>query len=175
MPIPLQHVVPQIAVVLAGGIGLRLDELGRLVFSGREDIDMSDHIQCPGRNLTLRRGDVESAVRPHPKTVDHRRLQLLPERRRGRRLAVRLGGLLVAPHLDDREAARPRDLLEHLETETAVFLAARVGVLPGCGGGLRRLGRVNLKIDDVEQWSAHGLVRMGGLHRRQAKCSQRKS
>src|SRR5215472_5286945 len=52
MPVPLQHVVSQIAVVLAGGIGLRLDQRGRLVFSGREDVDMSDHVQRPRRNLT---------------------------------------------------------------------------------------------------------------------------
>ena len=53
MPIPLQHVVPQIAVVLAGRIGLRLDKLGGLVLAGREDIDMGDHIERPGGKLTF--------------------------------------------------------------------------------------------------------------------------
>src|SRR6516162_1596708 len=72
--VPLQHIVSQIAVVLAGGIGLCLDQRGRLVFSGREDIDMSDRVQRPSRNLTLRCGDLETAVLPHSEPVDHRGL-----------------------------------------------------------------------------------------------------
>src|SRR5215467_10217773 len=160
MPVPLQHVVSQIAVVLAGSIGLRLDQRGRLVFSGREDIDMSDYVQRPGRNLTLRCGDFEAAVLPHPEPVDHRGLQLLPERRCGCSLAVRLGRLLVAPDFDDREPARSRDLLEHLEGEAAVLLAARLGILPGGGGGRRRLGRGNLEIDNGIEWAAHGFLRI---------------
>src|SRR6516162_533511 len=174
VPIPLQHVVPQIAIVLAGSIGLRLDELGGLIFSGWEYIDMSDHIQRARRNLALRRCNVERAMRPHPEPVDHRGLQLLPERRGRRSLAVRLGGLFVAPDLDDREAARPRDLLEHLETEIAVLLAARFGVLPGSGGSLRRLGRVNLKIDDGIEWAARGFLRIDGPRRRKDERNQRK-
>src|SRR6516165_1289180 len=70
--VPLQHVVLQIAVTLAGGVGLRLDELGCLIFSGREDIDMSDHVERPGGNLTFWRGDVETAMRPRSEPVDHR-------------------------------------------------------------------------------------------------------
>src|SRR6516165_1802681 len=38
VPIPLQHVVAQIAVVLAGGFGLRLDQCRGLVLEGRKDI-----------------------------------------------------------------------------------------------------------------------------------------
>src|SRR5215472_1135776 len=175
VPVPLQHVVSQIAVVLAAGFGLRLDQRGSLVFSGREDIDMSDYVQRPGRNLTLWcGGDLEAAMLPHPKPVDHRGLQLLPERRCGCSLAVRLGRLLVAPDFDDREPARPRDLLEHLEGETAVLLAAGLGILPGSCGGQRRLGRGNLKIDDGIDWAAHRFLRIDGPHCRKGERSQRK-
>src|SRR5215831_4586587 len=175
MPVPLQHVVPQIAVVLAGGFGPRFDQHGRLVFSGREDIDMSDYVQRPGRNLTLWCGGyLEAAMLPHPEPVDHRGLQLLPERRCGCSLAVRLGRLLVAPDFDDREPARSRDLLEHLEGEAAVLLAARLGILPGGGGGRRRLGRGNLEIDDGIEWAAHGFLRIDRPHRGETKRGQRK-
>src|SRR5215472_9652825 len=174
VPVPLQHVVSQIAVVLAGGFGLRLDQRGSLIFSGREDIDMSDYVQRPGRNLTLWCGGyLKAAMLPHPKPVDHRGLHLLLKRRRGRGLAMRLGGLLVAPHFQDRKPARPRNLLKHLEGEIAILLAARLGILPGSGGGLHRLGRVNLKTDDSIEWTVHGFLRIDGPHHRQTKRGQR--
>jgi len=84
---------------------------------------------------------------------------------------VRLGGFLVAPDLDDREPAGTRDLLKHLKGEAAVFLAACLGVLPGSGGGLRRLGRVNLKIDHDIGWTVHGFLRIDRPQCGQAQCS----
>src|SRR6516162_3025017 len=85
-----------------------------------------------------------------------------------------LGRVLVAPDLHDRKPARPRDLLEHLEGETAVLLAARLGILPGSGGGLRRLGRVNLKIDHGIEWTVHGFLRIDRPHQSEHKRGHKK-
>ena len=64
VPVPLHDVVPQIAVILACGLRLRLDELDRLVLEGRENIDMGEDIESVGRKLRLRRCDREPAMGP---------------------------------------------------------------------------------------------------------------
>src|SRR5215472_13695425 len=115
VPVPLQDVVMQVAVVLTSGLGLRLDQCRGLVLESRKHIDVGEDINRPGGDLALWRGDLETAVLPHSEPIDHRGLQLLPECGRGRGLAVCFGGLFVAPHFDDRKAARPRDLLEYLK------------------------------------------------------------
>ena len=53
VPVPLHHIIPQIAVVLAGGLRLRLDELDGLVLAGRKDIDMGEDVNRLWRDLTF--------------------------------------------------------------------------------------------------------------------------
>jgi hypothetical protein len=51
MSVPLHDVIPQVAVVFACGLSLRLDELDSLVFVDRENIDVRQDIESVGRNL----------------------------------------------------------------------------------------------------------------------------
>jgi hypothetical protein len=93
--VPLQHVEPQVAVVLASGIHLRLDKLDSLVLSGREHIDMGEDKYRLRRKLRFRGCNREAAVRPSSEPADHQRLQLVAERgRRGAR-TVRVEGLFL--------------------------------------------------------------------------------
>src|SRR5215469_3916993 len=161
--VPLHDVIPQIAVVPARGIRLRLDELDGLVLVDRENVDMGEHINRLGRHLPLRRCNRKRAVRPDAKPANHQRLNFVSEGSRGGARIVRIRGLLVTPCFEYRKPRGPTHLFEHIEAGIAVLLAARLGVLARQCHGLLRRRRIYVEIGDYVDRAAHCVLRMSGL------------
>src|SRR5271154_3125075 len=107
---------------------------------------MRQDIESVGRKLPLRGGDREPAMRPCSEPADHQRLKLAAECGCGGTCVVRVRGLLVAPDLQGREAARPANFFERLDPGVAVLLAARIGEFPNDPGALLRRSRRDTEI-----------------------------
>src|SRR5215472_13949505 len=99
----LQHVEPQIAAILAAGIGQYLDELDGLVLPGREDVDMGEDIERLRPGPSGRGRDGEAGECSYPGPADQHRLHLVAVSGLQRRGGMRLVGLLVAPGFENRE------------------------------------------------------------------------